>query len=197
MGCRRQRLPDIYRTCPLLHAIIDSLLGSGDLCLALIWNISMVTQCAHPIPLPQIFYCHSSNSVLSNSWPSSQTLSHCTWIMGDPNCWFRTPKWKIKWLSKALPSGRVCLYQYLSRILLIRAVTTQQLISEWWLHTVQNICKPVPGYFLCSKPAISEATDVDWREGMSGIDQVKIWASCSYKLLPCWTCLSMISFIMF
>lgn len=42
-------------------------------------------------------------------------------------------------------SGRICLYWYLPRIFLIRAVTPQQFISDWWLHTAQNNCKPDPG----------------------------------------------------
>lgn len=79
--------------CPcgnFVHVIIESLLVREDFCLALTWNISMLT---HYIvkPLPQIYCWHFSNSVLSNSWLSSQTLSHCTWIRVDPNCWSFCP----------------------------------------------------------------------------------------------------------
>lgn len=48
--------------------------------LALTLNPNMATHCAHPIYLPQTFCCQSSNSTLSDSWPTSQTLSYCTWI---------------------------------------------------------------------------------------------------------------------
>lgn len=144
MGWLGKRQTDIYRMYHFVHMITDRLLGSGDFCLAL---INMLTPCVPPTSLSQIF-CQSPYSVLSNSWPSRWTLSHCTWIKVDPKCWSLSP---ITWLPKAHFRNTPDKWYN---------ITPQQFISAWWLHTVQSNCKPDLRYFIFSKPTMFEAIDV-------------------------------------
>lgn len=138
--------------------------------------------------------------MLSDSWPASQTLSYCTRVRIHPDYWSLSPTKLDKELPKVLPLGQIGLYWCLSRIFLTGAVTSQQFISDCGNTLFRAICEPDLGFIfyffiflVFNKPVIFEGTDVDWGKGDSavGIDEVRIWASCSCILPPLQTCLTL------
>lgn len=134
--------------------------AAHSLSLALTCISNTLTHSGHPTPLPQTFHCQPSHAVLSNAWPSCQTLGHCTWIRIESHCCSLS----LIQVDNPMTAPNVAF------IGIFRGYPWSGLEHQSGSFQIGDgkscraICKPSPGPFLFSKPFLRPQTRTKGKE---------------------------------